>query len=500
MMLENDGYNIDQVAFTLTEEDPYNLGKIEKISLYLGDTLIAETTDANTYCFSDLEVNKTYRVEVEYTYDLFDDKPVRTRVYKREIVAQSCGLEIVNGMIKGKGTCTDTELYINMPIIGRAFYGDYNISSLHLGAGVTSIGANAFEECIALTQIQMDEGIEKISECVFYGCRNIASVDIPESVTYIGNDAFMGCAKMTTVTIPSSADIKHDAFWECRQITTVKIRNISAWCVNGYDFRNLSDVNGSASISLYVDGKLVSDLAIPNGVTKIAAGVFSHVNSIKSVIIPNTVINIEDCAFYDCKNLESVTLPEGLKTLAGGAFADTAIPYLYIPESVTLAGPSDVPILCVAAKEKPLIWSDSWYRYNVVWGVNEIITDDQGLIYVITDTDKILVYCPNGASNVAIPNDVTLILDSVFKNNTTLTGITLPHGITGIGSRAFENCTSLASITIPNSVISIGDSAFISCNKLTSINYNGTKSQWELVIKERDWDMATGHYTVYCTD
>lgn len=48
-----------------------------------------------------------------------------------------------------------------------------------------------------------------------------------------------------------------------------------------------------------------------------------------------------------------------------------------------------------------------------------------------------------------------------------LTNITIPESVTSIGGSAFRDCTGLTRITIPKSVTSIGGSAFRGCSGLT---------------------------------
>ena len=85
---------------------------------------------------------------------------------------QSAGLEIENGVIVGIGSCTDTELILNMPIAERAFVGCNTITKVVLGEGVTSIGAQAFG----------DSGI---------GCQNLKEVVFESAVPpEIGSDVF----------------------------------------------------------------------------------------------------------------------------------------------------------------------------------------------------------------------------------------------------------------------------------------------------------------------
>ena len=69
--------------------------------------------------------------------------------------------------------------------------------------------------------------------------------------------------------------------------------------------------------------------------------------------------------------------------------------------------------------------------------------------------------------------------------------------VTSIGNQAFYDSSGLTSITIPNSVTSIDVLAFAYCSGLTSIHFEGTKAQWDNVIKGDDWKQNTPTTTVY---
>ena len=63
---------------------------------------------------------------------------------------------------------------------------------------------------------------------------------------------------------------------------------------------------------------------------------------------------------------------------------------------------------------------------------------------------------------------VTILGDSVFAGQTTLTSIKFNTGLISIGSRCFDRCTNLAcEVKFPNSLVSIGDYAFSRCTKIT---------------------------------
>ena len=62
----------------------------------------------------------------------------------------------------------------------------------------------------------------------------------------------------------------------------------------------------------------------------------------------------------------------------------------------------------------------------------------------------------------------------LFYEQSFLTNPSLPEGLTSIGESAFKECTSLALTSLPESLTSIGASAFSYCTSLTSITFKGT--------------------------
>lgn len=59
-------------------------------------------------------------------------------------------------------------------------------------AGLVSIGADAFNNCRALTGVDLAacSGLRSIGETAFSWCSSITSLYIPSSVEYIGDSAF----------------------------------------------------------------------------------------------------------------------------------------------------------------------------------------------------------------------------------------------------------------------------------------------------------------------
>jgi len=119
---------------------------------------------------------------------------------------------------------------------------------------------------------------------------------------------------------------------------------------------------------------VIKQVIIDDGVTTIGDGAFAN-TSLTSITIPNSVTTIGSSAFYDCSSLTSVTIGNGVRTIEGGAFSSCS----------------------------------------------------------------------------------------------SLASITIPNSVRTIGGLAFSYCSSLASITIPNSVTRIWHSAFYGCKNIKQI-------------------------------
>ena len=97
------------------------------------------------------------------------------------------------------------EITINKNIKPHAFYGIISLKKVTLGENVTSIGNEAFSDCINLQTVDFGDNsqLQTIGDSAFYNCTNLSTITIPENVTSIGNRAFDGCTSLTSVIIES---------------------------------------------------------------------------------------------------------------------------------------------------------------------------------------------------------------------------------------------------------------------------------------------------------
>lgn len=80
----------------------------------------------------------------------------------------------------------------------------------------------------------------------------------------------------------------------------------------------------------------------------------------------------------------------------------------------------------------------------------------------------VLVEClDKKVKEVVVPDGVTAIGGSVFKECRVLQSVTIPKDVTSIGENAFRSCKSLESIDLPDKIAFIGTWAFAHCSSLT---------------------------------
>ena len=78
----------------------------------------------------------------------------------------------------------------------------------------------AFNGCVQLKEVTMEDGVESIGESAFEGCDVLEKVTLASTVTEIGPYAFTECPELTYVYISeATTTIDEDAFWNSENVT-----------------------------------------------------------------------------------------------------------------------------------------------------------------------------------------------------------------------------------------------------------------------------------------
>ena len=178
---------------------------------------------------------------------------------------------------------------------------DNLITELVIPEGVTYVKNFSFSGCIGLTSVSFPSSVTSIGQSAFEGCSGLISVSIPSSVTSIGYFVFRNCSSLVSVSIPSSiTSIGGYAFSGCENLTSFSYSgSVAQWCNISF----ASPLNQGTPYSLTINGSMVTELVIPEGVTNIKDYSFNGCNSLVSVSVPSSVTSIGINTFSGCDNL-----------------------------------------------------------------------------------------------------------------------------------------------------------------------------------------------------
>ena len=425
-----------------------------------------------------------------------------------------------------------------------------SLTSVTIGKCVTSIGDYAFSNCTGLNSIHytgdmaswleknwhsnvmssgralyidgtkiegklvVPNGIASIPSYAFAYQAGITSVTIPDGVTSIESYAFRGCTSLTSVTIPDSVtSIGNNALLGCTSLTSVNITDIGKWAV--IDFADDAANPLYYAGNLYLNGELVTDLVIPDGVTSIGDYAFRGCTSLTSITIPDSVTSIWYYAFNGCHKLIEVYNKSPLDITAGGwGYGNVGYyaKHVYTEEGGSWLSDTEDGfrflwdgetgyLVAYLGNETELTLLDSFTAYDGTEVTSYQIYDyafyGRDDLTAVTIPDSVTnigryafrnckaeiiwggtptitqigeyAFAGYAGTSITIPNSVTSIGNYAFFDCDSLASVTIPDGVTSIGISAFSDCTSLTSITIPDSVTSIGNYAFSGCTSLTSV-------------------------------
>lgn len=295
---------------------------------------------------------------------------------------------------------------INIPssiteISADAFSGMENLTTVTFGENsqLTSIGANAFADCVNLKNINLPSGVMEIGDSAFENCKELESLTIPSGVTKIGAQAFCGAEKLAFTSLPASVtEIGELAFFGCKGSSSITlpsgvtsigdgafagISDVTAFTISGANANYLTE-NGvlynkaKTELLQYPKAKTATTFTV-NG-----SSATSYVETIKSYafygcenlteVNINYASNVETMAFANCSSLATI-YALGVTNAEIDAFSNTQwienqlsnndgkvvlgeLLVLYAPENKTVMELSDWDFSVAAIAENAFAFSD----------------------------------------------------------------------------------------------------------------------------------------------
>ncbi len=328
--------------------------------------------------------------------------------------------------------------------IGReAFRYCYNLTEVTIGNSVTFIGDSAFYNCSRLPSVTIPNSVTEIGTSAFSSCSGLTEVSIGDSVTAIGSEAFAGCTRLSSIVIGKSVTyIGSDAFKDCGSLTKAEFSSIEHLCSIGFENSAANPLANTRR--LYIAGKEVTDL-----------------------VIPNSVVTIGDYAFYNCDGLTSVTISDSVTAIGENAFSGCG--------ALTKAEFASIEALCA-----------------MIFGS----VDANPLSYA-----HHLYVAGQEVTKLVIPNSVIAIGDYAFSGCNGLTSVNIPNSVAEISKSAFSSCTSLVDITIEQGSTSLECGEPMSSLSIfpnwTSTNHSDSSTSYkEYTFSVVAGDVLTFNYAV----
>ena len=258
---------------------------------------------------------------------------------------------------------------------------------------VVGIGANAFYRCTLNDQaiLQLHEGLIFIDEGAF-SYTEVGSLKMPTTLQFIAETAF----------------------------ANNKLAGMTVLAGNPY-FAHLASTQGSVTYTMLTNKEKTKIIAAPGAKpTQFSAGGTTYLTSIT---IPDQITEIGDYAFYGNPTLKTVNFHAGITRIGVGAFHETLLTRVNIPNPDCEIGNS-----CFSSSQ---------------------------------------------VSSVTLPQGMKKLGRHVFFYCTNLTSITLPEGMEEIGMMCFGSC-NLTSVNLPSTMVKL-DSCSFQDNPFTSINLKNVK-------------------------
>lgn len=306
-----------------------------------------------------------------------------------------------------------TDVSMDPAIIGEyAFYDCDAIEDICLGKVLQSADKNIFKDCDKLSNVEFENGCKVVGYGMFENCTALKDFILPDSIDEIGAHAFENCQSFVDIVIPDSVKSVGDyAYYNCSSAKSAYLgHNLEA--AGKYLFGNCTSLE-KATFKTSIDA--------------ISVGMFYNCSSLKDVELVDGLETIGNIAFEKCSALAEIEIPFSVKVIGDSAFDSTALETVFIPQQVEEIGAgaftncANLTDINVDAKNR------NYKSYN-------------GVLYS-GDYAQLLCCPPAKSGDYTVYEACLEIVDDAFIGCDKLTSVTIPEDVQAISASAFNGCS-----------------------------------------------------------
>ena len=316
--------------------------------------------------------------------------------------------------------------------------------------------------------------VTSIGWSAFFGCTSLTNVTLPDTVTHLGNFAFANCSNLKSINIPDSLTVMDNGvFSGCARLATIQVSPNHPV----YVFNNEMLIRKEDMALLKYTGQKAGAYEVFWGIRTIANGAFQD-SKLTSVVLPETVTVIEDYAFRSMRGLKEIILPDSLTSIGSQVFYGTGLTSIKLPAGLTSIA---FGTFSWSSKLKTIEVDPA----NTVFEMqgNSLINKEEKALVFHIDNDKGTYEIPEGIEKIQggafqgakamkeliMPDSLKEIGDSAFSSSSGLANIRFSPNLTLIDRYAFYYCQGLKSVTVPDGVTCIHGCTFSGCKNLEEV-------------------------------